>query len=108
MITSGHGTGDQLIKEIGNRLRDNLFNKDVIARLSGAEFAVLVELTDPKKSANRIAQKVLTCFEQPFVVDANLFNLTVAIGITVYPDDGDEAEELLRKSALAMMGREKR
>ena len=99
----GHAVGDTLIHEIANRLKNTLYRKDVIAHINGAEFCILAELNEPKRSAVRVAQKILSIFDQPFNVNDSAFNLTASMGITVYPDDSDNPQGLLKKAAIAML-----
>ncbi|MEW6992121.1 EAL domain-containing protein [Colwelliaceae bacterium 6441] len=99
----GHQLGDKIICEISERLKTKLYAKDVVARINGAEFCILAELNDPQRSAARVAQKILSIFEQPFNQGQNSLTLTASMGITLYPDDSDNAQDLLRKAAIAML-----
>lgn len=99
----GHSTGDLVICEIANRLKEKLFSKDVVARISGAEFCILAELNDPQRSGARIAQKILSVFESAFDVDGISLPLTASMGITLYPEDSDTPKGLLKKAAIAML-----
>lgn len=99
----GHTAGDSVITEIAQRLKAKLFSKDVIARITGAEFCILVELNEPKRCAARVAQKILSVFERPFTQPNTSLNITASLGITLYPDDSDNAQDLLRKAAIAML-----
>jgi diguanylate cyclase (GGDEF)-like protein/PAS domain S-box-containing protein len=99
----GHSTGDSVICEIANRLKQKLFSKDVVARINGAEFCILAELNDPQRSGARIAQKILSIFEAPFDIDEISIPLTASMGITLYPEDSDNAQGLLKKAAIAML-----
>lgn len=99
----GHTNGDQVISEIGKRLKSVLYTKDVISRLNGAEFCILSELNDPKRSAVRVAQKVMSIFDKPFACADTTLNIKASMGITVYPQDGDNSEDLMRKAAIAML-----
>ena len=99
----GHDIGDNIIVEIAERLKKVLLSKDVISRISGAEFCILVELSDPKRTAARIAQKIIGIFEQPFLSNSTPVIINASIGITLYPDDSDNAQGLLRKAAIAML-----
>ncbi|MFT5756177.1 MAG: diguanylate cyclase (GGDEF)-like protein/PAS domain S-box-containing protein [Alteromonadaceae bacterium] len=98
----GHSIGDDVICAIAQRLSDALYSKDVIARINGAEFCVLAELVNPQHNAASVSRKILTCFEDVFTIKGHLFNINACIGITLYPDDGNAPQELLKKSALAM------
>ncbi|MFD1618748.1 EAL domain-containing protein [Thalassotalea marina] len=99
----GHSVGDKLIVAISKRLKSQLFSKDIIARLSGAEFCVLCELNDPRRSAVRVAQKVMETFDQVFNIDGHQLNISANMGITIYPQDAKTSDELLRKAAIAML-----
>jgi diguanylate cyclase (GGDEF)-like protein/PAS domain S-box-containing protein len=101
--TYGHNCGDEVICEIAERLNKVLYLKDVIARINGAEFCILVELSDPKYGAIAVARKILSCFDSTFSLDNQLFNITASIGITRFPEDAKDPQELLRKAALAMI-----
>ena len=99
----GHSTGDSVICEIANRLKQKLYSKDVVARISGAEFCILAELNDPQRSGARIAQKILSIFDAPFSIDGISLPLTASMGVTLYPDDSDNSQGLLKKAAIAML-----
>jgi len=99
----GHNCGDQLICEIAVRLNKALYLKDVIARINGAEFCILVELSDPRYGAISVARKILSCFDSTFSLDNHHFSITANVGITRFPEDAKEPQELLRKAALAMI-----
>jgi diguanylate cyclase (GGDEF)-like protein/PAS domain S-box-containing protein len=101
--TYGHNSGDYFICEIAKRLSKTLYLKDVIARINGAEFCILVELSEPKYGAIAVARKILSCFESTFNLDDHHFNITASIGITRFPEDAMEPQELLRKAAIAMI-----
>ena len=98
----GHTIGDALIKKISKRLKGILFGKDVVARLSGAEFCILAELTNPRYSAAHVAQKVLSIFDEVFHIDGSAYSISASIGITIYSDKLAQPQELLRNAAIAM------
>ena len=100
--TYGHSAGDKIICEIAQRLSDILHPKDVIARINGAEFCVLVELSDPKYGATAVARKILSCFDELYTFDKQQISVTASIGITRFPEDAQNPQELLRKAGLAM------
>ncbi|GAA1883538.1 putative bifunctional diguanylate cyclase/phosphodiesterase [Lapillicoccus jejuensis] len=104
----GHQAGDQLLVEIGARLRAELPDTDVLARLGGDEFAVLLEDADPEQAA-AVAERLRTTLAHPFtpVVGSSALasltlHTTVSIGIARFPDDGPELSGLLRKADIAM------
>jgi diguanylate cyclase (GGDEF)-like protein len=100
--TYGHSAGDEVICEIAHRLSAVLYPKDVIARINGAEFCILVELSDPNYGAIAVARKILSCFDTAYAFDDHQLTVTASIGITRYPEDADVPQELLRKAALAI------
>jgi len=101
--TYGHDHGDEVICEIAKRLSSILYSKDVIAHINGAEFCVLVELSDPDYGATGVARKMLSCFEAPFEIKGHSLSIAANIGITRFPEDAKDPQELLRKAALAMI-----
>ena len=100
--THGHSAGDKVICEIAQRLNNALYPKDVIARINGAEFCILVELSDPKYGATAVARKMLSCFDDVYQFDQQQITVTASIGITRFPEDAEKPQELLRKAGLAM------
>ena len=100
--THGHSAGDKVICEIAQRLSGVLYPKDVVARINGAEFCILVELSDPKYGATAVARKILSCFEDLYSFDQQQISVTASIGITRFPEDAEDPQELLRKAGLAM------
>ncbi len=100
--TLGRQAGDQLLHEVAHRFRRVLREQDVVARLSGDEFAVaLFEITQHYE-ASMVAQKLLAALAEPFLIDGNDLRVGASIGISVYPQDGTDAETLLRLADIAM------
>ncbi|MBF0110327.1 MAG: EAL domain-containing protein [Magnetococcales bacterium] len=100
--TMGHDAGDQLLMEVAGRLQRRLRQSDTIARMGGDEFTVL--LPNPGKSVDigHLAQKVILDLQQPFVVGGKEFFIGASIGITLFPDDGDDYETLSKNADMAM------
>ncbi len=98
----GHSVGDSLITTIAGRLAQQLREEDTIARLGGDEFVVLLEETPVLQSVNFIAQKILLAIQEPIKTGEHDLYMTASIGVSVYPDDGDSAETLLRNADSAM------
>lgn len=98
----GHGTGDRLLLEISRRLSGCIRDCDTVARLGGDEFALLLpELVDQQDSAI-VAERIIQALNQPVVIDDNELFITASIGITLFPDDGSDADTLLRNADTAM------
>jgi diguanylate cyclase (GGDEF)-like protein/PAS domain S-box-containing protein len=100
--TLGHRIGDELLKRVTAALSHALRETDLLARLGGDEFMVIVEDFDDPEVLGRIAQKLQEAISQPFEVEEHDIYVTSSIGISVYPDDGDAPEELLKHADVAM------
>ncbi len=100
--TKGHNFGDQLLVEVGTRLKRALRENDVVARLGGDEFALLLrnEISIPALSA--LAEKIIDSIERPYEIESQRVNVSVSIGIALAPRDGREAQTLLNNADLAL------
>lgn len=100
--TFGHDAGDLVLREIARRLRNCLRHTDKIARMGGDEFYVLIEELDDGHYAADIAQKLLDAAACPVRVGGQNSQLSVSIGISIYPEDGDNEQALLKNADSAM------
>ena len=100
--TLGHRIGDELLKSVSAALTAALRDTDFLARLGGDEFMVVVEDFDEPAMLGRIARKLLDAVAQPFTIEEHDIYVTSSIGISVYPDDSDDPEELLKHADVAM------
>lgn len=100
--TLGHDVGDQLLVKVAERLKKSVQDNDTIARLGGDEFIVILEnvanMERMTKTANKICQSLSEVYE---INDRQIF-VTTSIGISVYPDDGDNIQRLLKNADMAM------
>ncbi|WP_349969292.1 EAL domain-containing protein [Pseudomonas caspiana] len=97
----GHHVGDQLLRDVGLRLRANLHRRDTLARIGGDEFVLLVEVEDIH-DAPSIAARQVNLIAQPFHIADQLLQISVSIGIALYPGCGQSQEELLMNADAAM------
>lgn len=98
----GHDAGDQLLRLVAWRLRENVRQSDTVARLGGDEFTILLPDADHVEEAMAVADKVLTALKRPFDLAGREIFVTVSIGISLYPDDGADAETLMKNADTAM------
>ncbi|MDB5867666.1 MAG: response regulator receiver modulated diguanylate cyclase/phosphodiesterase, partial [Betaproteobacteria bacterium] len=100
--TFGHTAGDQLLKQVSERLSGCIRSDDTVGRLSGDEFAiVLSRLTAPEDAAT-VAQKIVDELNLPFQLEGAELYVTASIGITVYPNDSEDQDALIRNADVAM------
>jgi diguanylate cyclase (GGDEF)-like protein/PAS domain S-box-containing protein len=100
--TLGHDAGDVLIHEAAQRLRRVIRQSDTVARLGGDEFLIIIQQIHELNAIEAIAHNIIEQFGIPFVLDGTEFIVTTSLGITLFPDDGTDASELMRAADLAM------
>ena len=100
--TLGHAAGDELLRETAARLSTCVRAYDTVARLGGDEFAILLPEIRSGDDLGRIASKVLTVFQRPFVLTGKEVFVSCSIGIALYPEDSIEADDLLKYADSAM------
>ena len=101
--TFGHPAGDELLKQVAERLKATLRETDVLARLGGDEFAIVqVNDVDPGDAAETLATRIIGLIAEPFVIDGNAVNIGTSIGIALAPEHGIHADELLKMADLAL------
>ncbi|MCL4147481.1 UNVERIFIED_CONTAM: hypothetical protein GTU68_013666 [Idotea baltica] len=100
--TYGHHIGDELLCQAATRIKDCVREIDIVARLAGDEFTVLLCNVDIIESVVTIAQRIITCFEKPFLLRDLEIHISVSIGLAWYPEDGSNVESLLQNADAAM------
>ncbi len=98
----GHAVGDKLLISVAERLEHAVRKSDVVARLSGDEFAVLVTHLDQPTVVDTLAAELVETVSQPFSLDGHTVGVEVSIGISLYPRDGLSADDLLQRADSAM------
>lgn len=100
--TLGHQTGDILLQQVGQRLKESLHEDVMVARLGGDEFAVLLTSGSDASNAAAVATKILTTLEEPFELNKLQVNVHASIGIALSPEHGTDADALFQKADIAM------
>ena len=98
----GHDAGDALLAELAERLRICMREGDTLGRMGGDEFVVLIEGYEHEAQLVEVARKVVETVAQPFMLRDTAHNVTASIGIAAYPQDGREAQDLLKNADIAM------
>ena len=100
--TFGHDIGDLLLQEAAKKLKESVRQSDTVSRLSGDEFAVILNQIGDISNAVFIAQKILLDCSHPFYPGGNEIKTGISIGISLYPEDGEDAGALLKNADAAM------
>ncbi len=100
--TLGHEAGDRVLREVAERLRACLRDSDTVGRLGGDEFVVLLEGLPQPADVAAVAQKILDAAARPFILAAQEFRIGASIGISTFPDDGKDMQNLLKNADAAM------
>jgi diguanylate cyclase (GGDEF)-like protein len=98
----GHSVGDQVLIEVARRLRESIRRTDVAGRIGGDEFILLLMDLRQREEIESIARKVLAAGERPFVLMNRAHFLSASIGVAISPDDGRDAQHLIRSADSAM------
>ena len=98
----GHDIGDQLLKKVAKRLTDTLRLTDSVARLGGDEFVVLLEGYKNNDNISHVARKMIKTIGEPMQLGAHTVSVSPSIGIAIYPEDANDAKELLKHADVAM------
>ncbi|MNG77765.1 Cyclic di-GMP phosphodiesterase Gmr [compost metagenome] len=98
----GHATGDLLLVEVAQRLKGILRGGDAVARLSGDEFVLILRHVDGDRQLNAALQRVLRALAAPYVVREHTLSLSASIGVTLFPQDEEDADTLVRHADQAM------
>jgi len=100
--TLGHDVGDKLLIEITKNILNVMRKNDLLARIGGDEFNIIVEDLDSISVSQEIANKILKALDKTITINNNVLHVTSSIGISIYPHDGKDATTLLKNADLAM------
>jgi len=106
--TLGHAVGDELLRLAAGRIGGLICAEDTLARVGGDEFVILIESSPDPRHVSDVAISLLSCCAVPIEACGHTLVLTASIGISVFPDDGDDADSLLMHAELAMYEAKKR
>ena len=99
--TLGHDAGDQLLIDVVSRINECIREEDLISRIGGDEFIVMFEETG-KDELEQIAKRVIEHVGKPYTLNENTANISLSIGISMFPDDGEDKETLTKAADIAM------
>ncbi|MDP1705862.1 MAG: PAS domain S-box protein, partial [Sulfurimicrobium sp.] len=100
--TLGHAVGDELLIEVGKRLRNSVRESDIVARLGGDEFVVVLTEMEDATTAGRVADKILRALGQDYNIGSNVLQSTPSIGLAFFPLDGEDCRTLMKHADAAM------
>ncbi|GBG14040.1 diguanylate cyclase [Novimethylophilus kurashikiensis] len=100
--TLGHDIGDQLLIQASQRISASVRDEDIVARLGGDEFVVVVKAMSSYEDAAKIANNILEATAQPFEIGTHSIKNSLSIGISLFPQDGEDAQCLTKKADMAM------
>ncbi|MBI3994452.1 MAG: EAL domain-containing protein [Nitrospirae bacterium] len=100
--TLGHDRGDEILRQVGRRVQEVVFDRDIAARPGGDEFSVLLLNMSHSKDIDVAVDKILKALDPPFLIENLPIRIEASIGIALYPDHGQAAEILFRRADIAM------
>jgi len=100
--TAGHAAGDELLRKVAGVLRDQLRGKDMVARIGGDEFTVIAGPLATSGELDALAARIINALQQPLQLDGLEFVATASVGAAIYPDDADNAAELVSNADTAL------
>lgn len=98
----GHDKGDQVLIEVANRLMQTIRSEDTLCRLGGDEFILLSENIENDHSVYMLANRILTTLQRPIEMEPNTIYMNASIGISLFPEDGQTTQELIKNADMAM------
>jgi diguanylate cyclase (GGDEF)-like protein len=98
----GHGAGDELLRTVGRRIKTAVRPRDHVVRLGGDEFVVVLEQPGSARDVEHVAERVLGSFRDSFHLEHTMHVLNASIGISLFPEHGEDAETLLKNADIAM------
>ena len=100
--TLGHDIGDLLLKMVAKRLKNITSRRDFVARLGGDEFTIIIYDFQEEKNIIKIAKRIITNIGKPYKIENNIVEITVSIGVSIYPYNAVTVKELMKQADIAM------
>ena len=100
--TLGHHFGDKLLSAVAKRINATVRSGDIVARMGGDEFAILLENLNDVQAAEAVAHKLVDTLAEPYELDGRSIHVTISVGITIYPKDRGDPETLVKNADIAM------
>ncbi|MNV09060.1 Phytochrome-like protein cph2 [compost metagenome] len=100
--TLGHKSGDVLIRKASERLQSLMREGDMLSRLGGDEFVIFIKDTEDREAVLNLAERIMRAFRQSFLIGESNLYVSLSIGISFYPEDGETAEQILSNADVAM------
>jgi diguanylate cyclase (GGDEF)-like protein len=98
----GHGVGDVLLKMVAKRLQTTVREEDTVARLGGDEFAIALWHVSGPEYAASAAERAIAAVSQPYEIEDQTVNITISAGVSIYPENGEDAVTLMKNADLAL------
>jgi diguanylate cyclase (GGDEF)-like protein len=98
----GHGIGDRLLAAVAHRLRSSIAGHDIVVRMGGDEFVIVATMLPDSEVVDSIAERIRGTLAVPLEIDGVTLSVTPSIGISVYPEDGSDPEQLLKHADIAL------
>lgn len=100
--TLGHDIGDKLLVSVADRLRSCVRITDTVARIGGDEYNILLAPVAHEEDVRRIADKIIFHIREPMMIGGSKFHITASAGVSIYPENGEEADTLLKNADVAL------
>ena len=100
--TAGHHIGDRVLQLSAETIRACLRREDLLARLGGDEFVILIDNVTNTFDVHLVAEKIIKSFEQPVSIEGKQYHLSTSVGISIFPDDGEDVHTLQKNADIAM------
>ena len=101
--TLGHHVGDLLLIETSFRLQQNIRESDIVARFGGDEFALLISFGKTEwQVVTKVLERTIQALQKPICIEGNTLSITISLGVSIYPEDGDEAQKLMIQADEAL------